>query len=186
LAFELGAGFFFIKYLGLELSFAPGSGESTGDFKVSFPHPLYFDEFRETEETDVSLKYGASELNMNLIIRYPGLNNLHVYASVGGTYFLGLKVESLETFTWSETSYPYDSMNVSFETKEFSKSSFGFNLGGGIDFYLMDRIAINLNLRYSMGSVTIKLEKEGLAEAAEFTIKPGGIRALLGVKFAVL
>jgi opacity protein-like surface antigen len=174
---DIGAGFFFTRNFGLEISFIPGSGKSTGTFAAQFPHPFYYSYYRDMEWTNADLKYASPELNLNLIARFDVLPKMQAYLSAGGTYFLGVKIDSLTTVNPSETGYPYNELTAAPEYATYEKSGFGFNGSAGLDYYLMNNIGINVNVRYTIGEVKI-----GLDSGLEAAIKAGGLRASLGLK----
>lgn len=176
-AFDAGVGFYFFKNLGVEISFIPASGKTTGSFSASFPHPLYFDSSREKTWENANLKYSASEININLLLSLPVFSKLDVYFTLGGTYFSGIKIENLKLINWNETGYPYSDLSVSPQYSVYSASTYGFNAGGGLDFFLIHHIGLNVNVRFSEG--TAEMEVEG----NKFSIKTGGLRATAGIKF---
>ncbi|MFQ6082129.1 MAG: SH3 domain-containing protein [Candidatus Aminicenantia bacterium] len=175
MVFEAGIGFFFTQNIGLEVSFAPGSGKTKGTFSASFPHPFYFNQHRNVSWEEDDLGYSESEINLNLILGFPAGEMLNIYFSGGGTYFLNVKAENLKEISKSEA-YPYNAVTTTPSYDDYSKSGFGFNAGGGIDFFLMENLGLNLNVRYSMG--TVKIDVEG----TEIELKPGGLRATAGIK----
>ncbi len=175
-AFEAGLGYMFTPSLGVELSFTPASGKSKGTFTASFPHPFYFALFREKAWTKDGLKYSASELNLDVLYAFPMTKRIGLYVFAGGTYFLGVKVETLKALNWAESGYPYLDLNVDPQYASYSASAFGFNAGAGVDYRLSPGMAINLNARYSSGSAKVKME------ANEVSIPAGGLRATAGIK----
>ena len=150
----------FTPSLGVELSFTPASGKSGGTFAAAFPHPFYFDLPREKSWTHDGLKYSASELDLDALYAFPLTRRIGLYLCAGGTYFLGVKIESLQSLNWSETSYPYIDLNVIPDYAGYSASTFGFNGGGGLDYRFTEGMAVNLNARYSSASVKIKIESK--------------------------
>lgn len=174
--FDGGVGFLFIRNMGIEISFIPATGKTKGSFSASFPHPLYFNYPREKIWENTGLKYSASEINLNLIYTLPLFSKLHVYLTLGGTYFAGVKIENLKVINWNETGYPYFDLNVSPQYSLYSKNNFGFNAGGGIDFFFADNFGLNANIRYSEGEAKIDVE------GTTFSIKTGGLRATAGIK----
>jgi len=178
-AIDAGVGFFFTKNIALEASVAPASGKTTGSFYAAVPHPFYFNTFRETEWTNASLKYSALELSLNAIFSVPVMRGLSVYLGGGGTYFMGVQIKSLKTANWSNGAYPYLEIAVNPEYANYKANCFGFNGVGGADYYLTNNIGVNLNVRYSLGSAKVNLE-----EGAQATLKPGGLKATLGIKYA--
>ncbi len=176
-AFDAGVGFMFTPSLGVELSFTPASGKSKGTFAASFPHPFYFDLPREKSWTKDSLKYSASELNLDILYAFPVTQRISLYVCAGGTYFIGVKIESLKSLDWAESGYPYLDLNVTPQYASYSASTFGFNAGAGVDYRLSESMAVNLNARYSSGSAKIKIEGNTV------TIPAGGLKATAGIKF---
>jgi opacity protein-like surface antigen len=177
-AFDAGFGFMITPSLGVELSLTPASGKSKGAFAASFPHPFYFDLPREKAWTNDGLKYSAFELDLDLLYSFPMTRRIGLYVCAGGTYFMGVKVESLKSLDWAESGYPYFDLNVTPQYASYSAGAFGFNAGAGVDYRLSEAMAINLNARYSSGSAKIKIEGNTV------TIPAGGIRATAGIKFA--
>jgi opacity protein-like surface antigen len=174
---DAGIGFMFTPSLGVEVSFVPASGKSTGTFDASFPHPFYFDAPREKSWADDGLKYSSSELNVDVLYAFPVMRTMNVYVFAGGTYFPGVKVESLKSLNWSESGYPYLDLTVTPQYATYSASAVGFNGGAGLDFRLSPGMAVNLNARYSSASAKVKIE------GGEVTVPAGGLRATLGLKF---
>lgn len=178
LAFDAGFGFFFFRNVGIEVSFVPASGKTTGNFSATFPHPFYFNLNRESKWEKTDLKYSAPEINLNLILSYSVSPRVNIYLSGGGTYFSEVKIENLKVINWNETEYSYFEISTSPEYASYTQSCYGFNVGGGIDFFLMENFGFNVNIRYAEGEAKIDVE------GTELTIKPGGIRATAGMKFA--
>jgi len=175
-AFDVGLGFMFTSSIGVEVSFVPASGKSDGTFSASFPHPFYFGFPREKAWTNGDLKYSASELNLDLVYAFPLSSRIGLYLTAGGTYFMGVKVESLKVINWTETGYPYMDLNITPQYASYTGNAFGFNGGGGLDYRLSESLAVNLNARFSSGSAKIKVESK------EITVPAGGIRATAGIK----
>lgn len=177
-AFDVGLGFFFFRNVGIEVSFGPASGKTTGNFSANFPHPFYFNVFRESSWEKTDLKYSAPEINLNLIFSFSVSPRLNIYLTGGGTYFSEVKIENLKIINWNETEYPYLDLNTNPEYASYTQSCYGFNIGGGIDLFLMENFGFNLNVRYVDGKAKIDVD------GAELTVKPGGVRATTGIKFA--
>jgi len=177
-AMDAGIGYFVFRSIGIELSFVPASGKTVGSFTSTFPHPFYFDFNREKTWEKNDLKYSASEINFNIIFSTPLMSKLHLYLGGGGTYFLGVKIENLKVINWSETGYPYLDLSITPEYATYSQNCFGFNASGGLDFFLKENIALNVNVRYSSGEAKIDVEGE------EVAVQTGGIKATAGIKFA--
>ena len=178
MAIDVGLGFLITPNIGLEASFIPASGKISGAFSAGFPHPFYFNQFRQAAWDAQDLKYGANEINLNLLGRFPISSRFAVYLAAGGTYFLSAKIDSLSTLTYTEVGYPYTSINVTPAYASYEKSTFGFNGGAGLDFFLTDMIAVNINGRYTAGTAKIAVE------GATYDVKAGGIRATAGLKVA--
>lgn len=177
-AFDLGLGFLFLRNMGIEISFVPAMGKTAGSFSASFPHPLYFNYPRDKSWENASLKYSASELNLNILLTYPLLSRLHAYLTLGGTYFSGVKIENLKVINWNETGYPYFDLNASPEYALYSQNTFGFNAGFGADFFFTENLGLNANIRYSEGEAEFEVEGTALS------VKTGGLRATAGIKLA--
>jgi opacity protein-like surface antigen len=175
-AFDAGIGFLFHQNVGIELSFIPATGKSRGSFAASFPHPLYFDNPREEAWENSSLKYSASEINLNVLCAFPLFSRFHAYLTAGGTYFLNVKIENLKVINWNEVGYPYFEVNVSPEYAPYSQNAFGYNAGAGVDYFIAQSLALNVLFRYSNGEAKIDVEGRKMA------IKTGGLRAMAGIK----
>lgn len=175
-AFEAGLGYMFTPSLGVELSFSPASGTSKGTFAASFPHPFYFEARREKAWTDDGLKFASSEIGLDLVYAVPVTGRMEVSVFAGGTYFLGVKVESLKSLNWTETGYPYLGLDVSPQYATYSANAFGFNGGAGLDYRLSHGLAVHLGTRYSSGSAKVKIE------GREVSVPTGGLKATLGLK----
>lgn len=176
-AFDAGLGFMITPSLGVEISFTPAFGKSKGAFAAGFPHPFYFDLPREKSWTNDGLKYSASELDLDVLYAFPVTQRIGLYVCAGGTYFMGVKIESLKSVDGAEIGYPYFDLNVTPQYASYSASTFGFNAGGGVDYRLSGGMAVNLNARFSSGSAKIKIEGN------DITIPAGGLRATAGIKF---
>ena len=176
--FDAGLGFLLTPNIGLEVSYVPASGKTAAAFTAVFPHPFFFEAFRQKDWTDSSLKYATGEVNFDLLLRYPVMSQLAIYVTGGGTYFTGVKIDSLKTINYSESGYPYGDLNVTAEYATYTKSGFGFNFGGGVDYFVSPSFGININVRYVLGDIKIPVESQ------EVTVKAGGLRACGGIKFA--
>ncbi len=177
-AFDAGIGFYFFKNMAIEISFIPASGKTKGTFTASFPHPLYFESPREAAWENANLKFSASEINLNLLFSLPLFSKLSFYLTAGGTYFSGVKIENLKLINWNENGYPYLDVSVNPQYSLYSKDAFGFNAGGGLDYFVSPSLGLNLNVRYSDGTAAMEIEGKNVS------IKTGGIRATGGIKFA--
>jgi opacity protein-like surface antigen len=175
-AIEAGLGYMITPSVGVELSFTPASGKSKGTFAATFPHPFYFDNDRAKDWTDNSLKYSANELNLDVLYAFPVSSKFGLYVMAGGTYFMGVKVESLKVINWEEIGYPYFDLNVTPQYANYSASCFGFNAAGGLDYKLSPGLAVNLNARFSSGTAKISVEGN------KVSVPTGGIRATVGLK----
>lgn len=178
LAVDAGLGFFFLKNVGVEVSFVPGSGKSSGAFSAEFPHPLYFDQHRRKEWTKDDLSYASSELNLDVITAFPLSRRFSITAGAGATYFLSVKVQSLKEIDWAETAYPYTDLSVTPVYADYSKSAIGFNGMAGIDFRVTPNLSANVTGRYSTGTATLDIEGQSV------DAKAGGLRATIGLKAA--
>lgn len=175
-AFDVGLGYMLTPSVGVDVSFIPASGKSNGTFSATFPHPFYFNNPRTEEWTAGGLKYSAFEINLDLVYVFPISSKFGLYAMAGGTYFLGVKIESLKVIDWTETGYPYTDLNITPQYASYKGNAFGFNGGGGLDYRLSDSLAVNVNARFSSGSAKIKVESK------EVSVPAGGIRATAGIK----
>ena len=178
LAIDIGLGFLFTPNLGVEASFIPAGGDIAGTFEAGFPHPFYFDQYRVAAWEEKNLRYGANEVNLDVVGRFPISRRLAAYVTAGGTYFLGVKIDTLGQLGYAEVGYPYTEVNVTPQYATYKKSAFGFNGGAGVDFFLTDVFGVNINARYTAG--TAKIDVEG----ATYEVKAGGLRATAGVKVA--
>lgn len=178
-AFDAGFGLFFFRNVGIEVSFVPASGKTMGNFSAEFPHPFYFNLYREANWEKADLQYSSPEIHFNLIFSFPLSPRMDIYLTGGGTYFTEVKIENLKVIHWNETGYPYFELSTNPEYASYGQSCFGFNAGAGMDFFLMDSVGLNLNLRYASGEVKIDVE------GTEVAVKPGGFRATAGIKFAL-
>ena len=178
IAVDLGVGFLFTPHLGVEASFLPASGDIAGTFEAGFPHPFYFSQYRVAAWQEGNLRYGANEINLNVVGRLPVSRRLAAYVTAGGTYFLGVKIDTLGQLGYSEVGYPYTEISVTPAYATYTKSTFGFNGGAGVDFFLTDLFGLNLNARYSTGTAKIA------AEGVTYEVEAGGIRVTAGLKVA--
>ncbi|MHB8095224.1 MAG: outer membrane beta-barrel protein [Candidatus Aminicenantales bacterium] len=175
-AIEAGLGYMITPSVGVELSFTPASGKSKGTFAATFPHPFYFDNDRAKDWTNNSLKYSASELNLDVLYAFPVSSKFGLYVMAGGTYFMGVKIGSLKVIDWTETAYPYFDLNITPQYGNYTASAFGFNAGGGLDYKLSPSLAVNLNARFSSGTAKVSIEGN------KVSVPAGGIRATAGLK----
>ena len=178
LAIDAGLGFFFMKNIGVEVSFVPGSGKSAGAFRAEFPHPLYFDQLRVKEWTKDDLSFASSELNLDIIGAFPVSRRFTVTAGAGGTYFLSVKIQSLKQIDWAETDYPYTDLSITPVYADYSKSTFGFNAMAGVDFHVTPSLSANVTGRFTSGTAKIDIEGQ------QVDVKAGGLRATVGLKAA--
>jgi opacity protein-like surface antigen len=177
-AVDVGFGFFFMKTIGVEVSFLPGSGKSAGAFRAEFPHPLYFGQNRVKEWTKDDLSYSSSEVNLDVIGAFPLSRRFTVTAGAGGTYFLSVKIQSLQKIDWAETAYPYLDLSITPVYGDYSKSAFGFNAMAGVDFRVTPTLSANVTGRFSTGTAALDIEGQ------KVNVKAGGLRATVGLKAA--
>lgn len=175
-ALDVGIGYFFMKTIGVEASFIPGSGKSSGTFRAEFPHPLYFDQLRVKEWAKDDLSYSDAELNLDVIAALPISGRFSATVGAGGTYFLSVKLQSLKQIDWAETAYPYLDLSVTPVYADYSKSAFGFNAMAGLDFRLTPSLSANVTGRFSTGTATLDIE------GRKVDAKAGGLRATVGLK----
>jgi len=179
---ETGLGVYFTPNIGLEILFNPDlfSKSGTADFTAAVPHPFHFNQFRTATWSATALKYSGMELDLNILGRIALLRGkLGIYALAGLAYFPSVKVTNLSEVSWTEAGYPYTSVTGTPVYAEFSKAVFGFDVGGGVEYFIVGGLGVNISARYVIASA-----KLDIGNGAQIDVKPGGIRLAGGLKYA--
>ena len=101
------------------------------------------------------------------------------YLSFGGSY-------TINNFTLDEDAYKAWYL-LGFEIEETIKDMFGYHCGAGLDFFLIENIALNIDLKYNFaktsGTWTMKELMTGLSIAGDSdNIKLNSLFILAGLK----
>ena len=115
---------------------------------------------------------------LSLIFRAP-VKTIMPYVSFGGSY-------TINNFTLDEDAYKAWYL-LGFEIEETIKDMFGYHCGAGLDFFLMENIALNIDLKYNFaktsGTWTMKELMTGLSIAGDSdNIKLNSLFILAGLK----
>lgn len=116
---------------------------------------------------------------LSFIWRVP-LKRIMPYVSLGGNYYITNFVLDAETYnTWSL---------LGFDVGETIKNMFGFHCGAGLDFFLGDNIAINIDLKYNVAKTSVTWYMKDLlsdlaASGGTNNIKLNSLFILAGLKF---
>jgi len=106
-------------------------------------------------------KFTTIPIQLSLQFRYPVGDKLVPYLGGGAGYYLNdFALDASVVSKWS---------NVGFTISETMDPGIGFHFGGGLDFLVVPKIIVNIDVRYALAKakVTWKLADEnGVAEAS--------------------
>jgi len=170
----LAFGYMFSDSLGVELGADISSRDIGGTYYASIPHPLQFETYRYVDGT-VSYKVSENSIFLNLVysLRFSKFG-LDVFA--GAAYILS--TANIITEMGFTESYPYDSISLTINNAEVSKSVFGFNGGANILFYFKENFAVYVGAHYIGG--TADFETGTNIPGPKLNL--GGIKAGAGLK----
>jgi len=167
-------GYMLSDSLGIELGADISSRDIGGTYYASIPHPLQFETYRYADGT-VSYKVSENSIFLNLVysLRFSKFG-LDVFA--GAAYILS--TANIITEMGFTESYPYDSISLTINSAEVSKSVFGFNGGANILFYFRENFAIYVGVHYIGGTADF----ETGTDTPGPQLNLGGIKAGAGLK----
>jgi len=168
--FDGGVQFQVFKNLGLYAAYSSTSGDETGRFRASLPHPLYLNRPRtlEGDLSGLSSKESASHLDLAL----GQSKGAWDYAVFAGLSRFSVEASVLDTVRYSHA-YPYDTVTLtSAAGRPVKDSPTGFNAGGRLDYRFGSarRVGFGVQLRYS--TATAKLPT---ADGKTLTLDLGGL-----------
>ncbi len=161
--------------LGIELGASFASRDLDAGIAAAIPHPLLFNAMRTASGAD---SFPASQTEVHLGLVYTlRMGSLGLNLTAGPAMVMG-KATLISGFSVQD-SYPYTTVNITYEATEQSKSGFGFFAGAGADYSLGKSLAIGIEARYV--AATIKFEP---ISGQSLNLKMGGLRAGGGIKFS--
>jgi opacity protein-like surface antigen len=125
-------------------------------------------------------QFQAISFTLSVQARYPIKNLIIPYLVVGGDYHLNkFTLDNEIVNSWNA---------MGFDIEESVEHSFGFHFGGGIDFFIMRSLALNLDVRYYTASMKGDWRLADTISQVESTgpidnIKLNSIQAAISVKF---
>jgi len=172
LGFQIRAG----SRLAVRADVSVTKRDQSAAFTVALPHPLYFDQPRLAEGQIDDLSYDESALHVDLVYAALRTDRLVLELLAGASLFR-IKSDLIERIDYSQT-YPFDSVSVSgVASARVEDTSFGFNLGVGLDYRLGARFGLGAQLRFSQAKAELVSFEGSRAE-----IDAGGIQAGIGVR----
>jgi opacity protein-like surface antigen len=174
-SFSVGIGYKFSSALGVDLGLDMASRDLGAINSASIPHPLYFNSFREAENTK-SYKLKETAITFNLVYSALfGKFELDLFA--GPAYFMST-AELTNNIDFTESAYPYDTVSISAQSEQQKKNLVGFNAGTSLNFYFSKNVAISAGVRYLSAKATYEVST-GIPDAS-FGL--GGFKLGAGLK----
>jgi opacity protein-like surface antigen len=153
------------------------SRDTTTEYSLEVPHPLYYNQARKAEGTPSGLSYSETSFHLDVVVR--GGGRRFGVGGFAGVSFLSVKADLLGTPQYSQ-SYPYDAITLtSIPQSEASDSPVGFNVGAHVDFRFTRNVGLRAHARYI--AATAKLST---AQGEEVEIEAGGFHVSAGLRLA--
>ena len=150
----VGIGYKFSSALGVDLGLDIASRDLGAINSASIPHPLYFNSFREADNTkNYKLKETAISFNLVYSALF-GKFELDLFA--GPAYFMST-AELTNNIDFTESTYPYDTVSISSQSEQQKKNLVGFNAGTNLNYYFSKNVAISAGVRYLSGKATCEV-----------------------------
>jgi hypothetical protein len=172
---NLALGYRFSPALGVELGVSFAKRDLPAAIEAGIPHPLQFDHFR-TVNSNESLSLTQMEISLGLVYTLRK-GNFGIDLTVGPVMVQG-KTDLVAGFAVAQDNYPYSTVSVTYDKVNLSKSAFGFFAGAGVFYYFGSSLGIGADVRY----VSAAAKYEPIA-GQSFSLKLGGLRAGVGIKF---
>lgn len=171
---SFSVGYRLLESLGVELGMDLCSRNIIVSYDASIPHPIFFNTLRSA---DGSGSYNLTEnaVFLNLVYSF-WYNRFGIDIFAGPAYYLA-SAELIKEVGVIESSYPYESINVSAGTEELSKNSFGFNTGVRLNFFVVENIGIFIKAQYLYGKADF-IPNEDIGT---ISISHGGLKAGAGI-----
>lgn len=152
--FGVAIGYKLSSALGVELGFDMTSRGLEAINGASIPHPLYFDSFRDAEN---SSSYKLKETAISFSLVYSALfGKIEIDLFAGPAYFLST-AELTNNIDFTESAYPYDTVSISSQSEQQKKNLVGFNAGTNLNYYFSRNVAISAGVRYLSGKAAYKV-----------------------------
>jgi hypothetical protein len=166
---DLGVQFRIVGNFGMNASYMSVDRDVTSTLTASVPHPLYFDQARETTLPLESIELRERAFLVGL--GYVGDGVGWDFAVFAGVTFARVNVEYATSIDVDEA-YPFDVLDITnVVTTEQSDSSVGFHAMGRIDYRFARHFGAGAHARYNQSSFTLMgasddLKIDGLQVAA--------------------
>lgn len=135
-----------------------GANSSEAAATASVPHPVFFNSNRAAAVAASDLSRIEQAFHLQVGYMLPLSDVLSVHVTLGPSFFR-LKQEVLNDVTFTETAFPYTSINATAATIERKDSVVGLNAGVDVTYQFYDsgdyKIGGGVFLRYAGASATI-------------------------------
>jgi hypothetical protein len=150
------------------VSFSHMASKSDVSLTGSIPDPAVFDRPRTVSSTQNGAKHSENTIHIAAIWMIPVAHKLDV-GVFGGPSIFQVKQDTITTLTVTEPG-----PTVSAPLTQISKSAFGANFGVDVQYLVVDKIGVGMLARYSVGSVKLTDDGDGL--------KVGGFQIGVGAR----
>lgn len=174
---NVGIGYKFSKAIGVDLGMDMASRDLGAINSASIPSPLYFNSFREAENTK---SYRLKETAISFSLVYSALFGKFEIDLFAGPAYLMSTTELTKSIEFTESAYPYNTVSISTQSEQQKKNLFGFNAGTSLNFYLSKNVAISAGIRYLSGKATYEVST-GIPSVS---LGLGGVKFGGGLKLA--
>jgi opacity protein-like surface antigen len=173
--FDGAVQFNVFKHVGLAVAGTRYSRDLTGDYRGSFPHPLYFNRPRAASGS-VTGKLTETAGHASLVVfTHSGSLDLSAW---GGVSYFKAEAELLQNVDYSQQ-YPFDAVTVTgTPTAKVSDTPFGFNLGASADWRFSKNVGVGVQGRFARAKA-----KFAVKDAPDSQVDVGGFQVGGGVRF---
>ena len=168
-SFEMGGAFSLTPKLAVVTSVEILSSVHEGTLEISSPHPLLFNRPRETSMPADALDYYEFTVHANVTYRIP-VSKMEIELFAGPSMFFP-EIELIDQAT-TDSQYPFDELTItSSRNVTLEERAIGFNVGGGVTYYLTESLGLSFVTRYSRASL------EAMREGGQpISLELGGLR----------
>ncbi len=179
-SFNIGAGYKLSRKFALELGFEVVSKDYDNHVKIGVPHPLMFDNPRVYDGKINNLSASSSVITLNGVYSIFSNKKFEVNVFGGVSVFLA-KAELLSNVEYTESNYPYSTVDFKFYKKEVKKTIFGFNGGLRVHYKLSKKFDVFVKGAYYYGKKEFDPGNSSLTPELDFS----GMRVGAGIRYFI-
>lgn len=179
-SFNVALGYKLSEKFALEAGFEVVSQDFENTVKFGIPHPLQFNNPRVFEGKINNLDVKSNVITLNGVYSLFSNKKFEVNILAGASVYLA-KAEILSDMKYTESAYPFSTVNFQFYKKEVKKTIFGFNGGLRVHYKFSEKVDFFVKGAYYYGKSEFSVDNSGLNPELDFS----GMRLGAGIRFFI-